>query len=139
MAGPYKENGRGTVWIDEEDKAKVIEKIEEHGDLEEPVFGDKFETEEIYIDTYKEPKIELTGSIEDIFISLQIPVKDNKEMRQMVKDLMSEVDIPYKETGMYIKSQDIKEVKTKTTDVAGRFNLGTEYSDTQVKVVVLKE
>lgn len=98
--GPYKENGSGSVWLDPEEKDKVIKKIIDHNSVDDEVFGsiswhDKsFETEEMYVEQKRNvPCISIVGNIEELTISVDIPIRDTPEFRQLVKDIVEKAGI----------------------------------------------
>jgi len=151
MTGPYKEDGAGTLWVpnNEEDTQKsnkVRKSLEEaikSENYEKPWLGSyntgAFELEEMYVDAHNEPELTINGIIEDVFIGLNIPIKNNKEMQKIAEQINKVVTIDKQSSGLYLKPKDFSEVRTRKADPQGRINLGKDYADKEVRVVVLDE
>lgn len=88
----YKEIGQGAVWIEGKDQEKAVEKIADRREDEEN-FGSydigSFKTEEIYVDDYSDPpQLSISGSIEELYISLGIPLTNKKALKELISDLI---------------------------------------------------
>jgi len=145
IIGPYKENGKGVLSLGEDEgvREKVIERIKETEEDDQEFGGfncGDFDTEEIYVDMHSK-ELHVSGNIGDFFVMLNIPIKECKETKQMVKDLAELTDMRVgetrKETGLFLKPDDFEEVRKKTADAQGRINMGVERAGKDVKVVVL--
>lgn len=155
MTGPYKENGSGTLWTPneadgDEEKRKALQLIEdlkssmkEKNQSEQWVGGyDKgdFELEEMYIDRMSTtPSLQLSGNISDVFIDLNIPIKNNKEMQKIAEEINKIVTIDKESSGLYLKPKDFSELRSFTVGDQGRINLGKDYAGKDVRVVVIEE
>jgi len=152
MAGPYKINGSGTLWVPN----KADDKTEEAEDLilslENAVKPENqddqwlggynngsFNLEEMYIDTHGDKTLDINGQIENVFVSLSIPIKNTEEMQKIAEQINKEVTIYKKSSGLYLKPKDFSEVRTKNADGQGRINLGKEHGGEDVRVVILDD
>lgn len=151
MTGPYKEDGSGTLWSpNKEDNPKEAKQFVES--LKESIKPENqddqwlgnyntgsFELKEMYVDSHKGTSLEITGSIEDIFIDLHIPIKNTSEMQKIAKEINKVVTIDKESSGLYLKPNDFSEIRRKTADGQGRVNLGKEKAGEEVRLVVLDE
>ena len=152
MAGPYKQNGSGTLWVpnkadDKTEEAEaLIESLKEAVEPENQENqwlggynkGD-FKLDEMYINNYKDKTLDINGSIENVFVSLSIPIKNTEEMQKIAEQINKQVTIDKESSGLYLKPKDFSEVRTKTADAQGRINLGKEHSGEDVRVVIFDE
>lgn len=149
---PYKEDGSGTLWVPNkgngQEKAKeadrLIESLKEsvrEKNQDEEWLGDysvgSFELEEMYVNG--DDLLTISGNIEDVFVNLNIPIKNNEQMQKIAQDINKVVTIDPESSGLYLKPKDFSEVRNKTADGQGRINLGKDYSGENVRVVVLDE
>lgn len=151
MVGPYKEDGAGTLWVpnkeENPEKAEnLVESLKEsvkEENFEEPWLGNynegTFTLEEMYIEGHKQPKLEINGKINSVYLSLSIPIKNNEEMQKIADQINKQVTIDKESSGFYLKPKDFTEIRTKTADGQGRINLGKDYSGEDVRVVILDE
>jgi hypothetical protein len=153
MTGPYKEDGSGTLWVpnrhEENTSETVIENLEQS--IKASMYNEDsaddewlggynkgdFELEELYVENYDEPEIVINGTISGVYLGLSIPVKNNKEMQKIVEKLNKVVTIDKESSGLYLKPKDFTEVRTRKADPQGRINLGKEYADKEIRVVVM--
>jgi len=151
MARPYREDGDGTLWVPnkeekpEEAKA-LVESLQETvkpENYEEPWLGSYnkgvFDIGEMYVDKHNEPSLTLSGSIGEVFLSLNIPIKNNESMQEIAEQINKFVTMDKESSGLYLKPKDFTEVRTRKADPQGRINLGKDYADKEVRVVVLDE
>lgn len=158
---PYKQNGTGTLWVpnkhddinnDKEEKAekadKLVESLKEsaynEAEIEEPWLGGynngDFQLEELYVDSHQDPsELVVNGNIDDVFIGINIPIKNNDQMQKVAEQINKVVTIDKESSGLYLKPKDFTEVRTRKADPQGRINLGKDYADREVRVVVLDE
>jgi hypothetical protein len=99
-----------------------------------------FQLEEMYVDSHTNPEeLVVNGNIGDVFVGLNIPIKNNKQMQKIAKQINKVVTIDKESSGLYLKPKDFTEVRTRKADPQGRINLGKDYADKEVRVVVLNE
>lgn len=151
MVGPYKQDGAGTIWVpnkheDTKKAENLIESLKEtvkEENYEEPWLGsynnESFTLDEMYIDGHKQPKLEINGEINEVFLSLSIPIKNTDEMQKIADQINKQVTIDKESSGFYLKPKDFTEIRTKTADGQGRINLGKDYGGEDVRVVILDE
>lgn len=152
MTGPYRKNGSGTLWTpnkddNPEDAEKVLDSLQDSikpENVDEPWLGgynpDAFKLDEMYVDSQKGDKtLQINGTIENIFLGLTIPIRNNDEMQKIVKELNKVVTIDKESSGLYLKPGDFSEVRKKTADGQGRLNLGKEYAGEDVRLVILDD
>lgn len=138
----YTRDGAGTFWI-KNNVDQVVETIKETAENEdEETFGSynigSFQTGEIYIDTFRgKNTLNITGIIEDVYTSIQIPLIPDKELIKITEKLVDIVDLKPKESGLFLTPDNFEEVRRKTADGQGRINLGSERAGKDVRVVVM--
>lgn len=91
----YKHRGSGSIWITEEKKASVIKKIY-HNDEDKPALGSfefgTFDTSEIYVEDYDgEPTLYISGSIDEAFVSIHIPITNHKNFTGLLSDIIKQL------------------------------------------------
>lgn len=157
MAKPYSINGKGTLWPavkgDRNWDPELVESLIEFTgyDTEEkevvrdtPWLGGynqgDFQTEEVYVHESNGTKyLNVDGSIGEVFVGIDIPIKNTEEMQQIVEDMSQVVTIDKQSSGLYLKPGDFSEILTKRADAQGRINLGKDRAGKDVKVVILDE
>lgn len=145
---PYNEHGKGTLWIpeDEDKQENLLKSLKESfkdENLEDQWLGGynpgDFKLEEMYVKDYKDLSLEIVGDIDNVLVSLSIPIKNNEDMQRIVEKLSQKVTIDTESSGLYLKPNDFSEVRTKTADGQGRINLGSDRAGKDIRVVVLNE
>lgn len=94
---------------------------------------DNIKVDELY---YSDGSLGVTALYDDWYVSLDIPLRPNTRLRDLLRELTDAFDVASRESGYYVSNSDVAFVETVTPDAQGRITVGREYADQEIRVIV---
>lgn len=145
MTGPITPDANIQFWqdINPDETDQHLQRIIGTEQEDEPDLDRDLNIDEMYVDTYDEPTLQISARIDDTdtlqVIDIDLSDEKIKELHEQLSDAIDEhLRLPI--NGMrLVNADDISKEVTTQVDSEGRLYLGKEYADKHVRIIIIED